>query len=145
MKDMVTGIDAVAHLPYATIDADAAPAAGVDRDGYESVTFFIEYDDGGITFDATNKVEFVMEDSPDGSTWTAVETKDVVGAETATITDGIVLTFDEARTADVFVVGYVGGAQYCRVRADFSGTHGTGTDIGILAMLSNPHIAPAIS
>jgi len=146
MKDMATHIDVVT-----SIEADDALAADntevtVDRSGYESVTYVIQSGDGGITFDGSNKIEFKLTHSDDDVTYTAVTVDDVIGAEGGAVgTGGIVLTFDEARTADCYVLGYVGHKRYTQLLADFSGTHGTGTPIAAVAILGNPHLAPYVA
>ena len=146
MRDMATYMKAVT-----SIEADDALAAdntevSVDRAGYESVTYVISSGAGGITFSGTNKIEFKLTHSDDDVTYTAVEAGDVIGAEGDAVgAGGIVLTFDEARAAADYVIGYVGHKRYTQLLADFSGTHGTGTPIAAVAILGHPHLAPEVA
>lgn len=142
MKDLSSDIKLINHLPVVAADADAEalPAAPIDRKGFEGVTFILETGAGGITFDGTNKIEWILEHGDADDALSAVESKDVIGAETDTITGGIVLTFDEARAANVYKIAYTGGKRYVRLRGDFSGTHGAATTVSITAVLSHGHI-----
>lgn len=120
--------------------ADVTGAA-VDTKGYNSVTLEIDVGVGGITFDATNKIEFIAEHSDDGSTWTAVAANDVRGPETW-LAGGIVKSLIAAHAAAAsYKVGYFGQKRYVRAKADHSGTHGAATGYGVAVLLGHPHLA----
>jgi hypothetical protein len=116
----------------ATLAADNTPAA-IDLQGFDGAKLLIQVGAGGITFDATNKVEFKITHSDDDSTYTAVAAADVIlgtNADSSVGTGGIVKSLVAAHaTADITSVDYIGGKRYLKVLADFSGTHGTGTPI----------------
>jgi hypothetical protein len=58
-------------------------------------------------------------------------------------TGGIVRSLiAEHAAATVDRVGYIGGKRYLKILADFSGTHGTGTPIGVQVIKGLPHDAP---
>lgn len=128
-------------LVPASRNADATGAT-VDHQGFSGVTYHIGVGVGGITFDATNKIECVMEHSDDGSTWAPVTAADVIGTVTGS---GIVRSLVAAHAAATSTkVGYIGGKRYSRVNADFSGTHGTATPIEVSAILDRPDFAPTV-
>jgi len=142
MRDLATLISAAALLPAATYAADNTPAA-VDLDGYESAVIFLHVGVGGITFDATNKIEFKLTHSDDGTTYDAVADGDVQGVASVG-TGGIVKSLVAAHAADdVTKIGYMGGRRYLKLLADFSGTHGTGTPLAAAVIKGNPRFAPA--
>lgn len=144
MRDLASNIKAVVAVPIAVYSTDQNGIA-VDRLGFESVTFLLNIGVGGITFTGTNKIEFVATESDDGSNWTAVAGDDLIldGLAPTAVTAGIVRALTAAHpAATVQRVGYIGSKRYARVSPDFSGTHGTGTPIGIAAVLGHPHSAP---
>lgn len=131
-------VSAVAPGAYA---ADVTPVT-IDRQGFGSVTFAIHVGAGGITFNGTNKIEFVLEESYDGDDWTDVLAKDVVGLD-LTADDGIVLALKTAHAnPTVTKFGYIGDARYVRLTTDFSGTHGTATPLSAVAIFGRPAHAP---
>jgi hypothetical protein len=100
---------------------------------------------GGITFDTTNKIEFGLTHSDDDSTYVDCTDDDLNLPYPLTTVEpgGIVKSLVAVHgTADYTVVGYRGKKQYVKVKADFSGTHGTGTTIGATWLMVHPMSAP---
>jgi hypothetical protein len=115
----------------AVLAADSTPAA-VDLLDFGAALLLLHIGVGGITFNGTNKIEFVLTHSDDDSTYTNVADADVVkdANAPATITNGIVRSLTAAHAASTLQkLGYIGGKRYVKLLADFSGTHGTGTPI----------------
>ena len=132
-------------LTAAVRTADAS-GSGADRTLYDAqaITHVLLMGAGGITFDATNKIEVVMEDSDDDSTYTAVAQKDCIVDAGVTVTSGIVKSFIAAHaTATAYSYGYRGNKRYSRLKLDFSGTHGTGTATAACAIHGETKSAPA--
>lgn len=145
MKDQISDVSLEVTLTAAVRDADATGAT-VDRSGYGAVTHELLVGVGGITFDDTNKIEVVMEDSPDGSNWTAVGADDVNGADTDDVASGIVKSFVAAHAAAaVYAFDYVGAERYSRIRLDYSGTHGAGTATSAIARKGEAFATPAVT
>lgn len=141
MREQTHTLKTVSAVVPGAYAADVAPLV-IDRLGFASVTFSIGVGVGGITFTGTNKIEFVLEASEDNSTWAAVPAAHVVGLDLAA-DDGIVLALKSAHASPTDTrFGYVGDARYLRVTPDFSGTHGTGTGLAVLAILGRPAHAP---
>lgn len=140
MKDIHSGMTALVALAAAALDADTNGAT-IDLKGYDGCLLVLNVGVGGITFSGSNKVEFILQESDDGSAWTAVADRDVIG-QAATISDGIIKALTAAHAAAAtYRFGYVGYKRYVRIVADFSGTHGTATPMAAVAMLrgmSNP-------
>ena len=130
MKDLITHMTAEAVIGPAALSADMT-SASFDLLGFNAAMLLIAVGVGGITFDATNKIDFVLTHSDDGTTFTDVIDKDVLGV--SGVSDGIIHSLLAAHaTPTVTRVGYRGSKRYLRVRADFSGTHGTGTPMTVL-------------
>lgn len=130
-RDSATTITPVTVIAPAVYDADNTPAAIDLRDAL-SATIVLNVGVGGITFTATNKIEFVLTHSDDDSTYDNVTAADLVGDALMplTITGGIVRSIKAAHaSATVQKIGYIGGRRYVKLLADFGGTHATGTPI----------------
>jgi hypothetical protein len=142
LRDMYSLTEPVVSLGAAVRSADAN-GTGVDLRGFGAATILLNIGVGGITFDATNKIEFVLQESDDDSTYTAVAATDVIVPSSVTVTSGIVRSLVAAHAAAaVYRVGYIGTKRYIRVAADFSGTHGTGTPIAATVLRQKPDLAP---
>lgn len=125
----------------ATRAADADGTA-VDLQGFGAALILLSIGAGGITFDATNRLDIILEHSEDSSTWAAVAQADVNGATVAT--GGIVRSLIAAKAAaDVQEIDYIGNRRYVRLRLDFGGTHGTGTPIAATVLRALPDLMPA--
>lgn len=126
----------------AAVRTATAAGAGVDTQGYDAAELVYHFGVGGITFDATNKLGLKLEHSADNATWSAVADADVNGY--TGLTAGVFLEFTSAQAAAQAVkIGYVGGKRYLRPSLVFSGTHGTGTACGAVAILGEPELMPA--
>ncbi len=145
MRDLVSRVSiSTPHFP-AVLTATPT-AVTVDRRGFESVTFAIDAGIGGITFTGTNKVEWTMMHSDDGSAWVNVATGDVRGAAGSepALTNGIVESYVAAKAAvSTTEYGYVGDKRYVRLTPVLGGTHSTGTMLGTKAILGHPANSPA--
>lgn len=145
MRDLVSRVSiSTPHFP--AILTATPTAVTVDRRGFESVTFAVDAGIGGITFTGTNRIDWTMMHSDDGSTWTNVTTGDVRGAAGTepTITTGIVESYIAAKAAvSTTEYGYVGDKRYVRLTPVFGGTHATGTTVGTKAILGHPANSPA--
>lgn len=138
-RENYNSITPVVLIGNATLAADNTPAS-VDLQGFDAATVLLSIGAGGITFDATNKVEFVLTHSDDDSTYTNVTDDDVIGV--TGITGGIIHSLVAAHaSATETKIGYRGGKRYLKLLADFSGTHGTGTPIAATVLKGGAHVA----
>ncbi len=130
MKDLKNNIGVVQSLAPAERNSDAN-GTGVDLQGFESATVVIDMGAEGITLSSTNKIEIELEHSDDNSTFTDVTSSaDVIGATPDS--NGVIATFDDPGEAPaISSVGYIGGKRYIRAVANFSGTHGSATPLGV--------------
>lgn len=124
-------------IAAASYSADTTPPA-VDLAQYEGCTIVLAIGAGGITFSGTNKVEFVLTESDDDSSYAAVAAEDVIGAPIAVV-NGIIFALTAAHAAaSVREIGYKGRKRYLKLLADFSGTHGSPTPISATALRGLP-------
>ncbi len=147
--DLKSKIKVVPIQVPAVMTADNTPAAinlGSDN-VYKSLTILTHVGAGGITFDASNKIEFKLYHG-DTSTFGAaalVGDEDVIMPYGETVSSGIIRSLIAEKAAadtEVHAVGYRGKKQYVFLLIDFTGTHGTGTAIAASAILGNPMSGP---
>jgi hypothetical protein len=143
MKDLHSKIKLVSLVGNSVLAADNTPAA-LDLQGYDSVEIALALGIGGITFDATNKIEFKLTESDDNVTYAAVDISDMLGLQSVGA-GGIIKSLVAAHAAAaVYRFGYKGGKRYLKLLADFSGTHGTGTPVAVAAILGNGFSNPQV-
>lgn len=146
MRDLASDLAPVQVFGPAVLNADQT-AVEVDLQGFHGAVVLIQVGVGGITFDATNKIEFTLRHKKlSTDTYADVGVSDLVGKDkpASVGATGIVKALTAAHAAAaVYEIGYVGGRRYLEVDIEFSGTHGTGTPIAITVIKGNPEIAPA--
>jgi len=138
LKDQSDILEATLILGPISLQADNVPVE-IDLDGYSGATILIAVGIGGITFDPTNKIEFVMTHTDtSGADYAAVAAADVHGV-TPGVT-GIVKSLVAAHAAATITeFGYIGRKRYIKILADFSGTHGSATPICIMVVKGYPN------
>lgn len=146
MRDGVHDTTTATAIAPAIYSDNTAPAITVDRLGYDTLAFVLAIGAGGITFTATNRIDFVLEHSNDGVAWDpVVDPTNVIGAVPDAA--GIVLSQRTGHPSATamrigYVDGIVGDRRFVRLRPAFNGTHGTGTPLSAIALLGEPRIAP---
>lgn len=145
MRDLVSRIaHFVAH--FAAVLTATPTAVNIDRRGFESLTLFLMTAAGGITFTGTNKLEWIITHSDDGTTFEPVTTGQIIAANGTMLTvatGGIVEAYVAAKAAaSTGQYGYVGDRRFVRAQPTFGGTHSTGTLVGALAVLGHPAGSP---
>jgi hypothetical protein len=145
MGDFITGVRVSPGLTFVVRTA-TANGNTIDRRGFDAVSFCLFTGVGGITFTGTNRLDWVIQHSDDGSTWADVTTGDILapnGRELTIVSNGRVESWTSAKAAESTThVEYIGRKRYSRAVASFGGTHGTGTLVGATALLSQPTYAP---
>ena len=148
MREIHGNIKVVQMIDPVTITADTAPADGADTDGYNALELIALIGESGDTLSGSVKIDIILEESDDDTTYTAVtDTNDVIvfadGVAAAPDATGIIATIDAAAEDDVKIrCGYIGNKRYAQLRFDVTGTHTNGTPVAMLALLGNPSIVP---
>ena len=147
-RENMSGQSFVNSVAPATAPSTSQTGATVDTLGFDSATMLVNVGIGGITFTGSNRIDFLMEHSDDGATWTGVAQSDVLASPGTTVTvgtGGIVRSLIAAKAAadaQPFKIGYAGSKRYLRGDATFGGTHGSGTPLTILFALAHAHNKP---
>lgn len=127
MRDLYSRIVPVLAFGPAALSADNTPVA-IDLRGSHSALVELGVGIGGITFDATNKIEFVLTHSDDNVSYSNVTDADMQGV--TGISNGIIKSLVAAHAAAaIYRYGYVGNKSWLKILADFSGTHGAATPL----------------
>lgn len=142
MRDLIRATYPALIFGPAALAADNTPVA-IDLQGYDAVSIMLAIGIGGITFNGTNKIEFVLKhgDTSTVGSHVAVTAADILADSLTpgTITNGIIRSLTAAHAAEsVQHIGYVGGARYISMLADFSGTHGTATPMMAAVLRGRP-------
>lgn len=141
MRDLHSNLGLVQSLDPAVTTASRV-GAPIDRQGFESVEHIVLLGMSGDTLSPSVSLSLTLEESEDGSNWSAVvNDSDVLGASV----DGngtFALVDDGAEDGQPYAVGYVGDARYCRVQVALNGTHTNGTPVAALALLGHGSVKP---
>ena len=141
MQDLKENVKYVKSLSPIVQAADV-DTTGVDLQGFDSAAVLVDIGAPGVTYSSSVKVDLILEESDDDATYTAVTANTSVTGGTVGST-GIFQTIDaDGECNAVYGIGYVGGKRYIRVALDFTGTHSTGTAMGVTVLLGTPLHAP---
>lgn len=141
MKDLHSNVAAMVAIACAALSDDNVPPA-IDLQGFDSAEIVLNIGVGGITFTSTNKIEFKLTHSDNGTDYEAVTVDDVLGVD-AVDTGGIIKALKTAHAAAaVYRFGYIGSRRYLKLLADFGGTHASATPIAASVIKGHPHLAP---
>lgn len=143
MRDLYSNLKATQVLAPAAYNADQS-SDPVDLQGFGSCLLLVNVGTAGVTLSETNKIELEVEEADDkvSGPWTDVNPADLVKSATGT-NGGCFAVIDNAGDdSAVYATAYRGHKRYCRVVVNFIGTHGTGTPIGVTALLGHAQVAP---
>ena len=141
MKDLYSGLKITSLMVQAVTNSDA-DSDTIDMQGYESLMFVVDMGLSADTLNGSNTIELEVEDSPNDSDWTDCDNADISKYVTGTNTGTFALINAASEDETNYITGYKGDKRYVHVTLNFTGTHSTGTPIGILAIQSNPRSAP---
>ena len=129
-------------------DTEGTPATGLDTRDADSAELIALLGNSGDTLSDTVKVDLILEDSDNNTTFAAVTDANSVivasdGVAVLPDSNGIVATIDApAEDTRKIRVGYLGTKRYARLRFKFTGTHTNGIPIAEIGILGHVHAAP---
>jgi len=98
-----------------------------DLAGYEAATFFVSYGQSGDTLSGSVYWSAKLQESDDDSTFSDVAAADVIGN-----TENKFAVCNAAADDDaIYGLGYRGDKRYVKVVVTATGTHSSGTPIGV--------------
>ncbi len=141
MKDLYSGLK-ITSLTVSAVNNSDLESDTIDLQGYESLMLVVDMGNSADTLNGSNTIQLEVEDSPNDSDWTDCADADLHNYIDGS-NDGTFGVIDAAGEDSInFKTGYKGDKRYVRVVINFTGTHSTGTPISILAIQSNPRLAP---
>lgn len=138
MRDLYNNIEVTSLLDPVVVSATGT-ITDIDLAGYESACILVAFGtDAGTGLSSSHKLTFVLSDSPDGTTYTAVETADMLDL---TVTSGVVLTLDDTDEDNtIYKLGYVGGERYLQLVYTETGT--VSVPMSVTLIKGHPNSAP---
>jgi hypothetical protein len=130
MKDLYNNIDFAAVLDPVTVSATATHT-DIDLAGFNSCVLLIWLGlDAGSGLGESHYLTFTLYDSADGTTYSVVETADMLGV---TVASGVILTVDSTDEDNMaYMFGYVGGKRYLQLVVTETGTVSCPMAIGVI-------------
>lgn len=143
MRDLNNNIAARPVVNPAVLSADTN-GTGVDLQGFDAVEILASLGTQGVTLSGSVFIDFILQESSDNTTFTAVADLDLIGTP-ITPGSGIFARIDaNSKAARSYAIGYRGVRRYLRCVVDFTGTHATGTPISVIALLGRPTVSPTV-
>jgi len=143
MRDLYSNLKTTQVLAPAVYDADQN-SPPVALQGFGSCLRLVNVGAAGVTLSEPDKIGLEVEETAAkvSGPWTDVNPADLAKSVTGT-NDGCFAVIDNAGDdSAVYATAYRGHKRYCRVVVNFIGTHGTGTPVGVTALLGHTHVAP---
>ena len=132
MKDLFHSIHPVlAIAPVSVSDNSPLVSAVIDRQGYDSASFVIVT---GALVDADATFAALLEESDNGTDFTAVADSDLLGTEA-------LASFTFAEDNKTRKLGYVGAKRHLRLTVT-PAANASSALIAAVALLGHPHLAP---
>lgn len=140
MKDLYNNIEVVSLLAPVSVSATGS-ITDIDLKGFNSACILIHLGaDSGTGLSKTDYWTFTLKDSDDGTTYTDVETADMLGL---TVTSGTVLVVDSTDEDNtLYKIGYVGGKRYLELTYTETTTGSNTTLMSIELIKGDPENAP---
>jgi len=130
-------------------DTEGTPSAGLDTRGFDGAELYAYIGASGDTIASGKSIKVTLQESDDGSAWTAVtDANDVnIGSADSLVaapdSSGVIAVVDGAADDEKLLrVGYRGSKRYCRLFFNFFGTHTNGTPIASWGLLGYPRGTP---
>lgn len=141
MRDLHNNVAVSQLLPSLIRTADATSAT-LDLAGYDAAEVTVNVGASGDTLSGTVYWDFILQESTDGTVFSAVADADCLskGNALTTVTDGVFATVDSTDDDNTtYKIGYGGGKRYLHVKADATGTHSNGTSFGVDGVKAKPN------
>lgn len=141
MKDLYNNVEAESLLDPIVVSA-TGQITDIDLQGYNSCILLVSLGlDAGSGLSASHKLVFTLSDSPDGTTYTAVETADMLDL---TVSNGVVITVDAVGEDNaIYKLGYIGGQRYLQL--DYTETGTVSVPMSVVIVRGHPKDVPIVS
>lgn len=137
MRDLRSNLDPV-MLVTPRVLATGNVNGSLDLQGYDSVLLIFAVAAQGVTLASGTRLNLLVRDSNNGTTFANVDDKDVSG-------DFSSYQFrvdSNGKANKVYAVNYTGSKRYVQGLVTVTGTHSTGTGISVTALRGNAMYRP---
>lgn len=111
-------------------------SSAIDLQGFNSAVVIVSLGTAADTLSASVYWTMKLQHSDDNSTYADVASADVTNGATSYVADA------PNEAAQAYVFGYIGGKRYLKAVATPTGTHTSGTPIGMIALRSTASQQP---
>jgi len=138
MKDLANNLTVLQLVDPVVVTSDTNSTA-IDTQFDNGAMIIVNVGESGDTLSGSVKFDYILQDSTDNSSFSAVtDTKSVTYGTVDS--SGIFATIDAAAEDDaVHVIGYVGPNRYVRVVIDATGSHSNGTPHSVTGVVDPIH------
>lgn len=121
----------------------AVNSAALDLQNFDSAAILFSVGAPGDTLSGANRYELQVQESPDGSTWTAVADTDLTHVVSGGVATGTVAIINANGLGNgVYFTGYKGNLRYVRGVIYVAGTLTNGTPIDVIGLAARPRLGP---
>jgi hypothetical protein len=131
-------------LKPAVINSDTSSSA-IDMAGYQELLAVVNVGLSADTLNGSNYIYLELQHSDTDSGYAACADADIVNPVTGANTGTFAKIDDPAEDETVYFTAYKGNKRYLKVVVNFTGTHSTGTPIGITAIKGQAGAMPVNS
>lgn len=135
MRDLFNNVK-VTQVEIPAVKTATATSDTIDMQGYDSLAVIFNVGNSADTLSGSVYWTLSLTESDDDSSYTAVAASDLHNEEATTVIDA------PAEDSLAVKFGYKGNKRYVRAVATATGSHSSGTPIGIVAVQGNPTVAP---
>lgn len=137
MQDLYHNVAVVQPL-NPVVSTTTKTSAAIDLQGFDSATVIFSLGATGDTLSGSIYWTLKLQHCDDDASYEDVTTAGLLNSAATIVVD----SGSEDETAYLF--GYLGGKRYVKAVATPTGSHSTGTPIGMLALKGHPSRAPVI-
>lgn len=138
MRSLYGRLTQVLMKAPATVGSGDGTTSSVDMQGFQSLMISIAV--GVFNFTSTNKLQIIVKESDDNTTFTTVADADLEGIETTSVHRLFDASASDAST--VTNLFYRGNKRYVQLALDESGT--VAAPLSVVAILGDSHNKPSV-
>jgi hypothetical protein len=105
-----------------------------DTQNMGAVTLMALVGESGDTLNGSNHIQLEVEESDDDATWNDVADEDLVNTVSGDNTGTFAKIDDPSEDDATYLTSYIGSKRYVRVVTNLTGTHSSGTPMGVIAL-----------
>jgi len=135
MRDIHSDMKATILLAIQNLKTAVLNSTGITRQGFSGKEFLVLFGAAGDTLGVGDHYEVRIQESANGTDWTAVASDDHVMFSAPLGTAGLFLDVNgNAKAGLAYRIGYIGNREYARIQIEGIGTLTNGTDVAVVCV-----------